>query len=195
MEKPKMNFGGVSALLVESDRHSLALLAELLRRFGLETQIAVETGAEARAYIERAAVDLCFCEWSLTDMEGAEFVRWMRRSAPGPARFIPIIVLTGYSQMDAVVAARDAGASFVIKKPLSPQIIYDRLAWAAQSTRKFIESDSYVGPDRRFKQLGPPDGLGKRSTDLSQDVGAATEPNMSQAEIDAMMKPTKLVQI
>jgi DNA-binding response OmpR family regulator len=195
MEKQKMNFAGVTALLVEGDRHCMSLLAELLRRFGLETQISVETGAEAKAYIERASIDLCFCEWTLMDMEGAELVRWMRRNAPGPVRFIPIIVLTGYSQMDAVVAARDAGASFVVKKPLSPQIIYDRLAWAAQSSRKFIESESYVGPDRRFKSLGPPDGLGRRSTDLSQDVGQATEPNMSQSEIDALMKPTRLVQV
>jgi DNA-binding response OmpR family regulator len=106
--------------------------------------------------------------------------------------YVPIVVLTGYSRVDAVVGARDAGANLVVKKPLSPQVLFDRLAWMGQGSRKFVETETYVGPDRRFKSIGPPDGLGRRSTDLSQDVGLAREPNMTQSEIDAMMKPTKL---
>jgi DNA-binding response OmpR family regulator len=194
MEKaPRLNFNGVTALLVEGDRHSVSLLAEILRRFGLDNQYCVETGAEAKAHMQRVSVDFCFCEAALPDMDGLDLVRWVRRSAPVP--YIPVVVLTGYSRVDAVVGARDAGASLVVKKPLSPQVLFDRMAWMGQGTRKFIETETYVGPDRRFKSIGPPDGLGRRSTDLSQEVGMATEPNMSQAEIDAMMKPTKLANI
>jgi len=191
MEKsPRLNFNGVTALLAEADRHSVSFLAEILRRFGLENQHCVETGAEAKVYMQRVAVDFFFCEAALPDMNGLDLVRWVRRSAPVP--YVPIVLLTGYSGVDAVVGARDAGANLVVKKPLSPQVLFDRLAWMGLGTRKFIETESYVGPDRRFKSIGPPDGLGRRSTDLSQDVGQATEPNMTQAEIDAMMKPTKL---
>jgi len=190
-----MNFSGVTALVAESDTHSVNLLGEILRRFGLDRQIPVDSGSDAKAYLERAVVEMCFFEASLRDMEGAELVRWVRRSAPEPVRFVPIIVLTSYSQFDAVVAARDAGANFVVCKPISPQILYDRLTWSAQGTRRFIEADNYVGPDRRFRQLGPPDGLGRRSTDLSQEVGEQSTPNMSQDEIDALMRPTKLVNV
>jgi DNA-binding response OmpR family regulator len=191
MEKtPRLNFNGVTALLVEGDRHSVSFLSEILRRFGLEHQHCVETGAEAKTYVQRVAVDFFFCEAALPDMDGLDLVRWVRRSAPVPS--IPIVMLTGYSRVDAIVGARDAGANLVVKKPLSPQVLFDRLAWMGLGTRKFVETETYVGPDRRFKQIGPPDGLGRRSTDLSQDVGEATEPNMTQAEIDAMMKPTKL---
>jgi DNA-binding response OmpR family regulator len=140
--------------------------------------------------VQRVAVDFFFCEAALPDMDGLDLVRWVRRSAPVP--YVPIVVLTGYSRVDAVVGARDAGANLVVKKPLSPQVLFDRLAWMGQGSRKFVETETYVGPDRRFKSIGPPDGLGRRSTDLSQDVGLAREPNMTQSEIDAMMKPTKL---
>lgn len=186
-----MNFGGITALIAECDNHSVSLLGEILRRFGLERQIAVTSGADAKAYLERAIVELCFFDAALHDIEGAELVRWVRRTLPEPVRCVPIIVLTSYSQIDAVIAARDAGASFVVRKPISPQILYDRLVWAAQGTRQFIETENYVGPDRRFRQIGPPDGLGRRSTDLSQDVGEQSSPNMTQDEIDALMKPTK----
>jgi len=194
MEKtPRLNFNGVTALLVEGDRHSVSLLSEILRRFGLDNQYCIETGAEAKAHMQRVAVDFFFCEAVLPDMDGLDLVRWVRRSAPVP--YIPIVVLTGYSRVDAVVGARDAGANLVVKKPLSPQVLFDRLAWMGLGTRKFIETETYVGPDRRFKSIGPPDGLGRRSTDLSQEVGEATEPNMTQNEIDALMKPTKLANI
>jgi hypothetical protein len=32
--------------------------------------------------------------------------------------------------------------------------------WIAQESRPFIELDGYVGPDRRFQNVGPPDGHG-----------------------------------
>jgi CheY-like chemotaxis protein len=191
----RMNFTGVTALVVESDAHSVNLLGEILRGFGLDRQIAVKSGSEARACLEHAVVELCFVEASLRDMKGVELVRWIRQKAPDPLRFVPIIVLTSYSQIDAVVAARDAGANFVVRKPISPQVLYDRVAWAAQGTRRFIETETYIGPDRRFKQIGPPEGVGRRCTDLSQDVGEQSSPNMSQEEIDSLMKPTKLVNI
>lgn len=57
----------------------------------------------------------------------------------------------------------------------------------------FIESDSYAGPDRRFRREGPPPGMaGRRSGDLSAAVGHAETPNLSQDEIDSLMKPTKV---
>ncbi len=67
--------------------------------------------------------------------------------------------------------------------------MYDRLAWAAQPKRAFVESETYVGPDRRFRLLAPPGVVGRRATDLSIEIGAATEPNMSQDEIDSLIKP------
>jgi CheY-like chemotaxis protein len=189
----RMNFAGVTALVAESDTHSVNLLGEILRGFGLDQQIVVKSGADAQAHLAHATVELCFFEASLRDMEGAELVRWVRRHAPDAVRFVPIIILTSYSQIDAVIAARDGGANFVVRKPISPKVLYDRLAWAAQGTRKFIESETYAGPDRRFRQLGPPDGIGRRSTDLSKEVGEQFEPNMTQEEIDALMRPTKMV--
>ena len=52
--------------------------------------------------------------------------------------------------------------------------MYDRLAWAAQPKRAFVESETYVGPDRRFRLLPPPGVVGRRATDLSIEIGAAT---------------------
>jgi hypothetical protein len=42
--------------------------------------------------------------------------------------------------------------------------------------------------------LGPPVGeKGRRSDDLSVDVGAATTPNLDQSDIDALFQPKKAI--
>jgi hypothetical protein len=63
----------------------------------------------------------------------------------------------------------------------------------AKEDRMFVETDSYVGPDRRFKREGPPAGMaGRRKEDLPMELGQATTPNLSQDQIDGMMKPMKV---
>lgn len=55
-----------------------------------------------------------------------------------------------------------------------------------------VVAEGYVGPDRRFKAMGPPLGVkGRRKDDLSAHVGAATDPNMDQSDIDMLLKPMK----
>jgi CheY-like chemotaxis protein len=171
----------------------LDLVVQMLRGFGLERQTACETSAAAKDFIGKGGIDLCIVENNLPDISGFDLVKWIRGLSDPKIRFIPIILLTGYAKANAVAQARDCGANLVVKKPVSPQILFDRIAWVAKGDRPFIECEAYVGPDRRFKHIGPPDGIGRRSTDLPPEVGAATEPNMSQSEIDSLMKPTRIV--
>jgi CheY-like chemotaxis protein len=192
MSQARINLSKVSGLIVDSDKYVLDLVAQMLRGFGLEKQAALETGVGAKELIAKGGVDLCLIEGNLPDMSGFDLVKWVRRLSDPKIRFIPIILLTGYTKANAVTQARDCGANLVVKKPVSPQILFDRIAWVAKGDRPFIECEAYVGPDRRFKHIGPPDGIGRRGTDLPPEVGAATEPNMSQDDIDALMKPTKI---
>jgi len=191
MTKTRMKLAGVSALVVDNDRHAVNLLLQMLRGLGMDQPAVVETGEEARAMLQNRLFDLCIFEASLPDMGAADLISFVRRLPP-PAKYTPILVVTSYSHMRNVRAARDSGAHLVVKKPLSPQILFDRISWAASATRPFVEAGVYVGPDRRFKFAGPPEGVGRRQDDLPAEIGAATEPNMSQEEIDAMVKPTKV---
>ena len=89
---------------------------------------------------------------------------------------MPILVLSTYTQMRMLSATRDAGANLLLKKPLSAQALFDRLAWLARTPRSYIETKNYVGPDRRFKDVAPPDSEFKRETD-----DAAHEPDASRS--------------
>jgi len=43
----------------------------------------------------------------------------------------------------------------------------ERIVWVAKEGRPFLFSGTYVGPDRRFRDGGPPDGIGRRREDLA----------------------------
>lgn len=161
----RLNFKGVAALLVDRNHYWRSLVAQMLRGFGVEIIESCETGAAAQEALKINHYDLCLTEADLPDMGGADLINWIRREQKDPLRFVPILVLSGYTQLRLLSATRDAGANLLLKKPVSPQAIFDRISWLGRTPRAYIETGSYVGPDRRFKEAAPPDGQYKRETD------------------------------
>lgn len=188
----KLNFTQIEALVVDADQYSTSILGQILRGFGLAKHVFIETAEDAKRILGTTKYDLLICDAVLPDMHGSDLVKWVRRQPSLNVKYMPIVVLTGYTQYSNVVVMRDAGANIVVRKPVSPNILFDHIAWSARTDRPFIETDTFIGPDRRFKNTGPPDGAGRRKTDLTMEIGEATQPNMSQDEIDSLLRPTKV---
>lgn len=188
-----MNFSKVKGLIVDSDQFAVEILHQIFEGFGMPEADSTSTGEAAKDILHDGKFDVLVCEAVLKDMQGAELVRWVRSQVNPRLRFIPIIMLTGHTHIGNIETGRDSGVNVVVKKPVSPAVFFDRLVWSANSPRPFIETETYVGPDRRFKFMGLPEGGGRRKTDLVGDLGEATEPNLSQDEIDGFMKPARMM--
>lgn len=182
----------VNALVVDTDSYATEMLARIMRGFGLKNHSTANTGEDAIKAVTERRPDLVLVESKLPDMAGADLVKHLRREEDPSIRHLPLIIMMGHTVMANIEAARNSGANIVIKKPVSAATLFDRIAWAASTDRDFIDTPSYVGPDRRFKSLGPPNGVGRRGTDLSAEIGVASEPNLLQSEIDAFIKPVKI---
>ncbi|MFO1186527.1 MAG: response regulator [Alphaproteobacteria bacterium] len=193
MAETKLNLGRASVVVVDADAYTRMLTLQMLRGLGCEKPTVFEQAQPALDHLLKIAADFCLIEPQMPDLNGYELIRTIRRTSEGPNRFIPFIVFTGFTRPAEVARARDCGATTVVKKPASARALFDHIAWAALSKRPFVQVGEYVGPDRRFKSSGPPGGVGRRSTDLSPEIGAAEGPNLSQQEIDALLKPTKVV--
>ena len=172
MGQPRLNLKNIAGLLVDRDAFTRGLVAQMLRGFGIEKLMIAGTGAEAKQMIAANCPDICFVEGALDDMPTADFVRWIRRQTSQTLRFMPVIVLTGYTQLRLIAAARDGGAHIVIRKPISPQTLFDRINWVARVSRPFLETPHYIGPDRRFHSIDPPDEKWKRATDIPVETTA-----------------------
>jgi DNA-binding response OmpR family regulator len=172
MGQARLNLKGVTTLLLDSDAFTRGLISSMLHGFGMDPPVIGPTGASAIRYLQNHCVDLCIVEATLPDMSGAELIRWIRRPDLEAIRYVPIIVLTSYTQLRTVSATRDAGANLIVRKPVSPQRLFDRITWVARTTRPFIDAGNYSGPDRRFKTVDPPDGVFKRGNEANGETSS-----------------------
>ena len=189
----RVNLEHSSVLLIDDNPKSLDLLSSIFHGFGVKEQIKCESATEASEILKRRMVDLILVDCSMPEMDGYDFTRWLRRETPTPVRYTPVIMLTGHAAQSSVNKSRDCGASFVVAKPLTPSVLLKRILWLGADERQFVECETYVGPDRRVRNFGPPLGMpGRRAGDLSTHVGEASEANMDQADIDLLMKPRRV---
>jgi two-component system chemotaxis response regulator CheY len=178
MPQPVLNLSNVAAVIVDGDKYLLTIISQILRGFGLTRQFHFTNGEDAKDFLSKNRVDLCIFEQVLPDMNGDDLVRWLRRNPNSKLRFTPVLTLTGYTHVKSVHAARDSGANLVVKKPMSPQTLFDHIVWLSNSDRPFVEGNGYVGPDRRWRIEKPEDAPARRAGD-EQEAEPGASSNLS----------------
>jgi len=69
---------------------------------------------------------LVFVDFEMPEVSGATFIKIVRAQEPVVQRRTALLMVTGYSDREHVLAARDAGADGFIVKPLEPELILQR---------------------------------------------------------------------
>ena len=84
------------------------------------------------------------------------------------------IIRIGYDSSKKGFDGNSCGVNIAIKKPFAPITLLERIVWCSKEGRRFLFCDDYVGPDRRFQDLGAPKGReGRRREDLERAAQAA----------------------
>lgn len=167
----------VEVLIVDNDSKILDLLSNVLKRLGFQSIHTARDGFEGLKLLEERNIDMIVTDWELkpitelsasdvepnpvitTDWEtsppvdGASFVRYLRSAPSSPARYTPIIMLTGPTLVNNVEYARDSGVSEVLKKPITAKVLCDRIVACVENPRSFITAPTYRGPDRRRRNI------------------------------------------
>ena len=111
-------------LIADDDAQIRALLVALLERRGFEC-IDVPNGWAAYEAAQRERPDLVLIDWMMPVMDGRETVA--RLKADPSTRDIPVVMLTGQSQIDDKVAALEAGVQDFITKPFDSRELVARV--------------------------------------------------------------------
>ena len=183
-----LNLRELNFLVADASKNFQTLVSRILKNFGVERILESESGPTAFDLVKNKKIDVMLCDVNLPELDGFALTQKIRGDETLENRFIPIFVLTSHTQANNVTRARDSGANMVVAKPVSPNVLFDRLHWVAKSPRPFVETDGYFGPDRRFKIEGFPDGIGRREEDTDTNIGNDGGPAMSQDEIDGLFK-------
>jgi len=81
--------------------------------------------------------------------DGLELTQMIRQPGANANPFVPIIMITGHTEKARVTAARDAGVTEFLAKPISAKSLYQRIVNVVANPRPFIKTKNYFGPDRR----------------------------------------------
>lgn len=171
-----INLERVTVMLLEQSDHGRKIASQILRGFGIRDIHACRSMDEARAQTNSVQLDLIIADPGALNGQGVDFLRWLRRSEKNANRFVPIILVSGHTTSAAVMLSRDAGANFFVAKPFTPKVLLERIMYIARDKRPYVEAGKYIGPDRRWKGDGPPDGTpGRRNNDMNSEIDAIGE--------------------
>jgi two-component system, chemotaxis family, chemotaxis protein CheY len=79
-------------------------------------------------------------------------------------------MITGHTEKYRVEAARDAGVTEFLAKPITAHNLFARIAEIVERPRAFVRCDTYFGPDRRRHQIDDYAGPWRRKDDFQQEV-------------------------
>jgi len=106
-------------ILVIDDNVDLRfLLKKFLTRHGYEV-VDVPSGKAGLEIVQKEVIDLVLCDFKLDDMDGSSVLQALKEHNPA----IPVIIITGYSNIKTAVEVMRLGAIDYITKPLIPEEI------------------------------------------------------------------------
>jgi two-component system, chemotaxis family, chemotaxis protein CheY len=186
-----MNLRDLVILVADQSSYMSMLVHSMLRGFGSNKVLEVRDSVSVFQALTGQKVDILICDAHLPPHGGLALTQTIRGKGDNEHRTIPILIMASDSRESTIKHARDAGANMVIAKPISPANLYDRLSWVAFHPRKFVDTQAYFGPDRRFKIEGYPGGTGRRRGDNVVEVAEESGPALGQDDIDNLFSATR----
>ncbi len=114
-------------LVVDDDVDICTLLSRFLGKNGFEVEQAY-SGKAAMALLNAGRFDLVLSDFRLGDMEGTEILTEIKKISPT----IPVIIITGYSDIRTAVNVIKSGAQDYVAKPIIPDEILHSIKKALQ---------------------------------------------------------------
>ncbi|MEQ1863308.1 MAG: response regulator [Micropepsaceae bacterium] len=175
-----LDLSRLSCLIVEDSVFLRSLLMSCLNALSISQIKVAEHGGDAIEFLKLQklnpmkagilSVDLIISNWQMAPVDGMILLRWVRRHADSPNRFVPFIMVTGHSGLTSIAEARDTGVTEFLAKPFSVAQLAQKIQTVIERPRQFVHSANYFGPDRRRRD-GAYDGLERRMlTDKSPGV-------------------------
>ncbi|WDF63154.1 sigma-54-dependent transcriptional regulator [Flavobacterium sp. KACC 22763] len=137
-------------LVIEDDIAFCKLLEKFLIKKAYDVTIAF-SAAEAREAVKNESFDLILTDLRLPDSDGIGLMSEFKNSHP----HIPVILMTGYSDVNTAVKAIKNGAADYISKPFNPDEVLLVITNALQAPKADVE-EQLETPEKKKKTVKKP---------------------------------------
>ena len=117
---------------MEDDAAFGMMILTWLKKNGYEVALASRY-EQAKTEISSKPFSLILTDLRLPDGDGILLMTWVRETIKS---MVPIIVMTGYAEVQTAVSAMKLGAFDYLKKPINPSVLEEKIAAALASTEE-----------------------------------------------------------
>jgi len=171
-----------TVLVVDDSPDSLSMVNLALDEAGIAVLIALN-GQQAMNVLEQITPDVILMDAIMPVMDGFECASEIRKRLP----LVPIIFMTGLSEVEHIVKAFDAGGNDYIVKPIHPEELLVRIRQQTNSTRMLMEAQGALDSLRQHVFC-----IDKRGHVLWATPEAQALLNQTQTEGDSMVLDKRL---
>ena len=148
MNNTLLDLSALRFLIVDDSAEMRVLLTHMLTSLGASQFIEANDASEALEILQVNYVDVIITDWKMAPVDGIVFTRLVRTAPESQFQMIPIIMISGYTEMHHVSEARNAGVTEFLAKPVSAKDLYRRIEEVILRPRQFVRTKTFTGPDR-----------------------------------------------
>jgi len=116
---------GLRVLIVDDSSMSRKHIRRILENIGLEHFAEAENGREGMEIMQQQEFDLVLTDYNMPEMDGEEFVRFVRTQSSQPG--VPILMVTSMDDEARLAQVEQEGVSAICDKPFEPRTMLDLL--------------------------------------------------------------------
>src|ERR1700744_3914331 len=145
----RIDFNRLRFLVIDDNAYMRRIIRTVLHGLGTRDVFEADDGATGLDAFTHNVPDIVLIDWAMPVFDGLELAKMIRETEGIANPYVPIIMITGHTEKDRVTAARDAGITEFLAKPISAKALYQRIMNVVTNPRPFIKTKTYFGPDRR----------------------------------------------
>jgi two-component system chemotaxis response regulator CheY len=113
-------------LIVDDSTTMVRIISNTLKRLGYTDLVTGFNGIEGVEQLKKNNdIDLIITDWNMPEMNGLEFVKYIRKDEL--YKDTPIVMVTTEGGKAEVITALKAGVNNYIVKPFTPQVLKEKL--------------------------------------------------------------------
>lgn len=140
---------GLDVLVADDSAQMRAYYRSVLAMIRVARVREAGDGEEAFRMICEDAPDLLITDYGMAPQDGVELTQAVRTDARSTNTYLPIIMVTAYTDGKRISRAREVGVNLLLHKPVTPEELSRQITGVIVDPRPFIRTRNYFGPDRR----------------------------------------------
>jgi CheY-like chemotaxis protein len=162
----------LTMLVVEESAYMARVVIDVLKSLGVEKIHLARTGDEALHILASYRLDMALIDDLEPPLDGLALVKTLRKAPTLSDKAMPVVFMISKARTSSILEARDAGVTEIISKPFSAGQLIARIDTMLTKPRPLVESEGFVGPDRRRREKMPVEK--RRQSDRSGDQAQAS---------------------